>query len=375
MVGILDEVGWVQSVLVNERTGYMLDGGLRRDVAVRRKQALVPVVYIDVTEEEELLILATFDPITALAEADDDALDALRTAVHSDNAALQALLDGRAGDDLTDIRRAQEINELPDSTPETVTREGDIWVCGDHRLMCGDSTDEAQVRRLFGEQRAKWLWTDPPYGVDYEGGTSKRMKIVNDQAEAIPGLLSMAFAVTDQFLEPGATLYVAHPAGSLSLVFGTAFVEAGWHLHQTLVWLKDSMVLGHSDYQYRHEPILYGWKGAKHQWNGGRNQTSVLEFPRPKRSADLPTQKVVELVEAQLRNSSLPGDLGYDPFAGSGTTLIAAHRLGRRCYAMELSPQYADVVVRRWERHAGQQAVLEASGESFAQVKEARRGR
>lgn len=218
------------------------------------------------------------------------------------------------------------------------------------------------------------MWTDPPYGVEYEGGTKAHLTIANDQAEKLPDLLRHAFALADTVLAPGAPLYVAHPAGALSLVFGAAFTDVGWHLHQTLIWLKDAMVLGRSDYQYRHEPVLYGWKGRKRPWHGGRSQTSVFEIPRPKRSPDHPTQKPVQLVEAHLKNSSLLGELGYDPFCGSGSTLIAAHRLGRRCAAMELSPQYADVAVSRWERFSGESAILVGDGRTFAAVAMERHG-
>lgn len=374
LLAMLDEVGWVQAVIVSHRSGYMLDGGLRRDAALQRRQELVPVVYVDVTEDEERLILAALDPIAGLASTDEKALSSLLADLKTESPELRALVEACAVGPLPDAMDSEALNDAGPLPTDPVTCPGDLWACGEHRILCGDSTRAEDVDRLLDGEQARWLWTDPPYGVNYQGGTQRRLTIANDVPEGLPELLHEAFACADQALAPGAPVYVAHPAGALSLVFGAAFQEAGWHLHQTLVWLKDSLVLGRSDYQYRHEPVLYGWKGAKRPWHGGRNQTSVFEFPRPKRSPEHPTQKPVELVEAQLRNSSSAGDLGYDPFCGSGTTLIAAHRLGRRAAVMELSPEYVDVAVRRWERLSGGHAVLEGSGRTFAEVRDERHG-
>lgn len=233
--------------------------------------------------------------------------------------------------------------------------QGDVWALGEHRLWCGDARDAAGVAALMDGVRADVMWTDPPYGVSYTGGGG--LTIANDDAAGVEALLRGAFVAADAVLAPGAALYVAHPAGPLSLTFAQVFVDAGWHLHQTLVWVKDQFVLGHADYHYRHEPLLYGWKPGKHRWRGGRTQQSVFEVERPKQSREHPTMKPVALVEAQLRNSSIRGDLVVDPFAGSGSTLIACERLRRRCAAVELDPRYADVVLARWERITGREAV------------------
>ena len=207
------------------------------------------------------------------------------------------------------------------------------------------------------------------------GGTAERLTLANDRHEGLSDLLEASFRAADAALGPDAALYVAHPAGPHSQLFAQAFQGAGWHLHQTLIWVKDAFVLGHSDYHYRHEPILYGWKGSKHPWYGGRDQQSVFEVARPRRSPERPTAKPVALVEAQLRNSSRRGQAGYDPFCGSGTTLIAAERLGRPCLAMEIDPRYVDVCLRRWQAYSGLDALLLDGGRSFRQVEEARDGR
>jgi DNA modification methylase len=223
----------------------------------------------------------------------------------------------------------------------------------------------------MGEQKAQMVWTDPPYGVNYVGKTENKLKIHNDGCAGLKNLLSKTFKTLDQHLVPGSPVYVAHPAGPNSLVFGEAFLATGWSLRQTLVWVKDSMVLGHSDYHYKHEPILFGYKvgegrlgrGGK-TWQGDNAQTSVFEFPRPKASVDHPTMKPVALVEAMLLNSSRIGSLVLDPFCGSGTTLLAAEKNGRTCFAMEISPGYCDVIVKRWEEFTAQTAVRNPPGRS-----------
>lgn len=196
------------------------------------------------------------------------------------------------------------------------------------------------------------------------GKTPRKLRIAGDDAKGLERLLRDAFSAVGEVLAPGARIYVAHPAGPLSVAFAQAFVSQGWRLHQTLVWVKDSMVLGHADYHYRHEPILYGyapgqgrWGRGGKGWYGGAAQTSVLEVPRPAASPEHPTAKPVELIVRCLRNSSIEEDAVLDPFAGSGSTLIASELLGRRAFALELDPCYCDVIVSRWEQVTGRKAV------------------
>ena len=169
--------------------------------------------------------------------------------------------------------------------------------------------------------------------------------------------------MADDVLAQGAAIYVAHPAGALSVTFGNAFIQRGWRLHETLIWVKDSMVLGHSDYHLKHESIIFGYKPGEGRygrggkgWYGRDDEVSVFEMPRPKSSEDHPTMKPVALVDQMVRNSCPQGGLVYEPFSGSGTTIIACERSGRRCHAMELDPIYCDVAVKRWERFTGQKA-------------------
>lgn len=246
-----------------------------------------------------------------------------------------------------------EFDTTPDDGP-TRAQLGDLWIIGGkHRLMVGDCTDPAVVERLMGGERADILWTDPPYNVAYEGKTEDALTIDNDNMspDDFRIFLGEAFLSANTVMNEGAVYYIAHPD-----VFAYEFIgatrDAGWRAARPAVvqWVKDSMVLGRGDYHSRSEPILYGWKpGAAHHMVTDRTQDNVWEIPRPKASEDHPTMKPVELVERALRNSSNRGDLAIDWFLGSGTTLIAAHRTGRRCYGCEISPKYADVILRRAE--------------------------
>ena len=254
-------------------------------------------------------------------------------------------------------------DDVPDLPDEPVTKPGDLWLLGDHRVLCGDARDEHHISIVMGGEKAACVWTDPPYGVDYVGGTKDALTIANDNAEGLDNLLARAFDAIDPVLADGAAIYIAHPAGALSVTFGTRFLAQGWRLHQTLVWVKDSLVPGHSDYHYRHEPILFGYKAATGRrgrgsrgWYGGNDCSSVFQIARPKASPDHPTCKPVELVEAMLKNSSRSGEIVLDPFLGSGSTLIAAEQLGRRCFGIEIDPRYVDVAVRRWEMLTGRTA-------------------
>jgi DNA modification methylase len=261
----------------------------------------------------------------------------------------------------------------PDAVPplpeEPATRPGYLWLLGRHRVLCGDATNADDVARLMQGELASCLWTDPPYGVEYMGGTKQKLTIKNDTPEELEDLLHRSFAAIDQALVSGAALYVAHPAGPGSVTFALAFLAQGWQLRQTLVWVKSRLVLGHSDYHYRHEPILFGYKsgatgrrgrGAR-GWYGDNTASSVFEVPTPARNADHPTSKPVALIAPMLRNSSRTGEIVLDPFLGSASTLVAAEQLGRRCFGIDIDPRYVDVAVRRWEAFTGEQASLEAA--------------
>lgn len=252
-------------------------------------------------------------------------------------------------------------DEVPSNEQvETRVKRGDIWKLGEHRLMCGDSTVITDVEKLMGGEKADLLLTDPPYNVAYEGGTKEKLTIKNDKQDDSQFLqfLTDCFSCAFSVLKEGASFYIWH-ADSEGLNFRLAIKNAGLTLKQNLIWVKNSLVLGRQDYQWRHEPCLYGWKeGAAHNWYSDRKQTTILEFDRPTRSAEHPTMKPIALFAYQLGNSTQRGGLVLDLFGGSGTSIIASEQTGRKCYTMELDEHYCDVILTRWENLTGKKAEL-----------------
>jgi len=230
---------------------------------------------------------------------------------------------------------------------------GQFWQLGEHRVACGDARDPDVWSGLMGEDLVAALWSDPPYGVDYVGKTPDALKIQNDLAGDIPDLLEKSFDLASIYLMKGSPIYIACPSGPMLMDFMAAFTDAGWHLHQGLAWVKNTMVLGHQDYHYQHETILYGWFGTGHPWFGGRDQKSCFFLPKPSRSADHPTTKPTRLIELCLCNSTAPGALVVDPFLGSGSTLLACDNLHRVCRGIDADPYYVAVTLKRWVEKTG----------------------
>jgi DNA modification methylase len=251
-----------------------------------------------------------------------------------------------------------EAPPLPEGKPRS--QAGEIYQLGPHRLACGDARDAELLRQLLGEERAEVLWSDPPYGVNYVGKTKRALRIANDDRGA-PALLEAALAAADPLLAEGARFYLAVPAGPPGTAFRLVLERLGWQLHQGLVWVKNAPVLGRSDYHFQHEDILYGWRPGPgrpgrgphpgSRWHGDDAQRSVFFVDRPRSSESHPSMKPVELIAAQLRNSSRRGEAVLDPFAGSGSTLIACEQLGRCCFAVELDPRYCDVIRQRYREY------------------------
>jgi DNA modification methylase len=371
LAGALGEVGWVAEVLVNRTTGNVVDGHLRIELALARQEPTVPVTYVELSDDEERLVLASLDPLAAMATAEQEQLAALLPGLEPADDALRALFDDLAQEYGLHVLRTgvADPDDAPPIPDEPYVLAGDLYALGDHRLICGDATDPERVRRAFGsEAEADLLWTDPPYGVAYQTKLSTEeavarhrrtdgLEVTNDQPEDIPTLLAAVFALAP--LKPGGSFYIASPSsGDVLPAFYSALANARMPVREQLIWVKDVFVMGRHDYHYRHEPILYGWKdGAAHVFAGGRDQDTVWEIPRPKRSETHPTMKPVELVARAIANSSRSGDLVYEPFAGSGTTIIAAEQTGRRCIALEIDPHYAQVAVERWQAFTGLTAV------------------
>lgn len=363
--GVLEEVGWLQDVIVNRTTGRLIDGHLRVELALRHNAASVPVKYVDLTEEEENLALATFDPLSALAFTDGAQLAQLLEEVSTESDAVHALLDdlaaeaAEAGTEGHPFGAVADPEAIPDLPSDPRVKPGDLWLLGRHRLVCGDMREAGVMARALDGELADLVWTDPPYNVAYVGKTKDALTIQND-AMSDPQFfefLGEAFRSLWAGMKAGCPYYLTCPSGNKQRLFWNALEEAGLPVRQSLVWLKNSMVLGHSDYHYQHEPVLYGWKAGAHWFTPDRTKVSVFAVDRPSRSEEHPTAKPLALIDEALKNSSHPGDLVLDPFGGSGSTLAACALAGRRCATVELDPVYADVIVTRWERLTGEAAV------------------
>lgn len=308
-----------------------------------------------------------------LGDYDNDALAELLSYMDGDlegTGWTDADIDALLGDEAVALT---DPDDIPAPPVAPVTQPGDVWNLGPHRVLCGDAADLAAVEAMLAGDRADCMWTDPPYGVDYVGKTKDALTIRNDGADGLPALLAGAFAVATAALKPGAPVYIAHPPGPDGAVFWDAVKQAGWLHRQNLVWDKGTMVLGRSDYHYQHEPILYGFtdpgsgsgrlgRGGD-RWHGDNAQTTVFQIPKPSRSETHPTMKPVELIATHLNNSCPRGGLVYEPFGGSGSTLIAAHTTSRTARLVELDPRYVDVVCRRYQTHTGTRPILAATGE------------
>jgi len=313
----------------------------------------------------EATAFAIADNRTAeLAEWDDAALQQQLAAIAIDDEELLAA----TGFDEKELAKlaaanAPEVTEddVPEPPADPITQPGDLWLLGKHRLLCGDSTKLDDVERLMNKERADLLLTDPPYNVDYTGKTKDALKVANDNMkdEEFRKFLVNCFGAAFGWMKPGASFYIWH-ADLEGFNFRGAVKDCGQQVRQCLIWAKNVLVMGRQDYQWQHEPCLYGWKdGAAHGWYSDRKQTTLLNFEKPRRNEKHPTMKPVAMFAYLIGNSTAPQGLVYDPFLGSGTTLIAAEQLGRACYGMEISPAYCDVIVKRWETLTGQTATRE----------------
>lgn len=365
--GILAEVGFAGAELARELPDgslQLIDGHARAEIA---GDAEIPVLILDVTESEADKILATFDPLGAMAEADAGKLEELLREVQTGSEALAEMLAELAEDNgiLDSLGDAEVIeDEVPEPPAEPITKSGDLWILGNHRLLCGDSTKAEDVARLMAGAKADLIWTDPPYGVNHVGGTKDPRRkthrsggVVHNDDKTGQDLMAMVSSAISCIPRHDLTvLYVASPANANVREMIDAFNNSGFVFRHSLVWVKHAFVFGRADYHYKHELILYGW-GERHEWTGDRDISTVFEFPRGDKTIEHPTSKPVGLIAGTAKNH--PSKLMADPFLGSGTTLIAAEQLNRKCYGMEISPAYCDVIVKRWETLTGKQAVLE----------------
>lgn len=343
--------------IVIDKNNVIVAGHTRYKAAKKLKMSEVPCIIADDLTDEQIKAFRLADnKVAEKAEWDFDLLNAELDDIIDLDMELFGFEDALQDDAEEAVEDEFEV-ELP---AEPKSKLGDIYQLGNNRLMCGDSTVLEDVEKLMGGEQADMLLTDPPYNVNYEGKTKDKLKIKNDQMgnDNFRQFLTDAFSNADMVMKPGAVFYIWH-ADSEGYNFRGACFDAGWTVRQCLIWNKNSMVIGRQDYQWKHEPCLYGWKeGAGHLWASDRKQTTVINFDKPTRNDMHPTMKPIPLFDYQIKNNTKGGDVVLDLFGGSGTTIMACEQNGRRGYSMEYDPRYVDVIVDRWEKFTGAKAVL-----------------
>jgi DNA modification methylase len=381
MCSSIREFGFKIPVLARSN-GEVVDGHLRVKAAKRLGITEIPVILCDEWSEaqvkafrllvnrsvtwadwdEELLTLE-------LSELRDLDFDLSLTGF--DLSEIDAYIaSGVATEGLTDEDAVPEVAE------HAISVLGDLWVLGNHRLLCGDATVPADVQLLMGGDSADCVFTDPPYNVDYEGYTEEKLTIKGDRMShaAFRQFLEAAFQSYRGFVKPGASLYVCHPS-SWQREFQNALESTGFNVRCQIIWAKNTFAWGFGRYKFQHEPIFYAHvAGQKDSWYGDKSQSTLWLEKKPAANRLHPTMKPVELVERALANSSKAGDLVADLFGGSGSTLIACERRDRKCRLMELDPLYADVIIRRWQEYTGKPAMLEPGGDHFHEITRVRTG-
>jgi len=372
------EFGFVNPVLVG--ADRVIIAGHARVMAARKlEMGEVPVIVLDhLSEAQRRALVIADNRLAQNAGWDEEMLRVELEALREDDfhldllgfedAEIEALL-AESDDAITGNTDDDAVPEAPEAA---VTIPGDVWLLGDHRLLCGDATQIEAVERVLAGGLADMVWTDPPYGVNY-GATmkdklrKKHRRIANDN-------LGPAF---DPFLRDACTNILAVTKGAIYICMSSselhtlyrACTESGGHWSTFLIWAKNTFTMGRSDYQRQYEPILYGWKeGTDHYWCGARDQGDVWFVKKPIKNELHPTQKPVELIERAIRNSSQARDVVLDPFAGSGSTLVACEKTGRQARLIELEPKYCDVIIRRFEEFSGKRAVLESDGRGFDEI-------
>ena len=354
----LREFGFINPVIIDRDFGIIAGHG--RVLAAREEGITeVPCVFVDHLTEAQKKAYIIADNRMALDAGWDDEL--LRVEIEALQAeAFDLALTGFGDDELADLLGAEEDEVKDDDYDLTEALEkaafvekGDVWVVGKHRLYCGDATNADDVSKLMDGHRANLIVTDPPYGVSFKSKSGLTIQNDSMKDEEFYNFLQKAFDNMVAHMESGGAAYVFH-ADTEGLTFRKAFVDAGFHLAGVCIWAKNSLVLGRSDYQWQHEPVLYGFlQNGKHRWYSDRKQTTIWNFDKPKRNANHPTSKPLDLLAYPIGNSSQENSIVLDTFGGSGSTLMACEQTGRICYTMELDEKYASVILRRYVDDTG----------------------
>ena len=348
--------GYVEPVLWNKRTGNIIGGHQRFKVLVELGYTEIDCVVLDMNLTDEKALNIALNKVSGdwdkdklmLLIADLQGSDFDVSLTGFDSIELNALFKDSLKEDI----KEDDFDVDAELKKPALSKQGDVWQLGPHRLVCGDSTKVYTFTALMDGKLANLVVTDPPYNVNYEG-TAGKIKNDNMNNEAFYDFLLAAFQNTAAAMTKDASIYVFH-ADTEGLNFRKAFSEAGFYLSGTCIWKKQSLVLGRSPYQWQHEPVLFGWKKiGKHKWYADRKQTTIWEFEKPKKNVDHPTMKPVALVAHPILNSSLSNCIVLDPFGGSGSTLIACDQTNRICYTVELDEKYCDVIVNRYIEQVG----------------------
>ena len=352
----IEQFGYVEPVIWNQTTGRVVGGHQRLKVLMDMGMTEVDCVVVAMDEEKEKALNIALNKISgdwdkdklALLIADLQGADFDVSLTGFEPAEIDALFK----DTLKDGVKDDDFDVGAELAQPTMTKPGDIWTLGRHRLICGDSTKAETYNLLMGSTKANLVITDPPYNVNYEGSAGK-IKNDNMADEAFYNFLLDAYTQMHSAMADDASIYVFH-ADTEGLNFRRAFADAGFYLSGCCIWKKQSLVLGRSPYQWQHEPCLYGWKkNGKHQWYTGRKETTIWEFDKPKKNGDHPTMKPIPLLAYPIMNSSMSNSVVLDPFGGSGSTLIACEQTDRICYTVELDEKFCDVIVKRYIEQVG----------------------
>jgi DNA modification methylase len=373
----ITEFGWTNPLLV-AADGTIIAGHARLAAARKLRMTEVPVIVLDHLTDAQRRALVLADNRLALdAGWDEEMLRVELASLQEDGFDLDVV--GFSDEELENLLRDPEESNagltdedaVPDEPERAITVAGDLWMLGDHKLLCGDATSMDAIQTVLAGGLADMAFTDPPYSVAYTGKTARKLTIRNDDLGA--GFYDfLREACTNVLAVTKGAIYICMSSSELHTLF-RAFTDAGGHWSTFVIWAKHHFTLGRSDYQRQYEPILYGWrKGTDHFWCGARDQGDIWFIKRPMANLEHPTMKPVELVERALRNSSKTRDTILDVFGGSGTTLIACEKSGRQARLVELEPKYCDVIIRRWQEFTGREAKLESDGKSYSEVAGAR---
>lgn len=356
----LTEFGYVEPVIWNSVTSHVVGGHQRLKVLEDLGHESVDVIVVELDQTREKALNVALNKISG--QWDNDKLALLIADLDSSD--FDAELTGFDDAEIAQMIGSLDESEVEDDDFDLTTaleaaafvERGDVWMVGRHRLVCGDATNTDDVASLMDGKRANLVVTDPPYNVAFESGSGLSIKNDKMAGDKFYDFLLSAFSNMAGVCEKGASAYVFH-ADTEGLNFRRAFTDAGFYLSGCCIWVKDSLVLGRSPYQWQHEPVLFGWaKTGKHRWYADRKQTTIWNFAKPRRNGDHPTSKPLDLLAYPISNSTQANAIVLDTFAGSGSTLIAAEATDRICYAMELDEKYASVILRRYAEHTGDSA-------------------